>query len=38
MNDKTKREVIAKARLAYGLLTVLKEDIDNLRMDLNECD
>lgn len=38
MNNKTKNDIQAKAKLAYGLLNVLEYDIDNLRIDVNECD
>lgn len=38
MNRKTKSEIRSKAKLAYGLLNILKYDIDNLRIDVNECD
>lgn len=38
MNHKTKSEIRSKAKLAYGLLNILKYDIDNLRIDMNECD
>lgn len=36
MTDKTKRDIRAKARLTYGLLNILKCDIDNLRVDVND--
>lgn len=38
MNRKAKSEIRSKAKLAYGLLNILKYDIDNLRIDVNECD
>lgn len=37
MNNKLKNDIRAKAKLAYGLLNVLKYDIDNLRIDVNDC-
>lgn len=38
MKTKTKNDIRTKAKLAYGLLNILKYDIDNLRIDVNECD
>ena len=37
MNNKLKNDIRAKAKLAYGLLNILKYDIDNLRIDVNDC-
>lgn len=38
MNNKAKNDIRAKAKLTYGLLNILKYDIDNLRIDVNSCD
>lgn len=38
MNYKTKKVIREKATLLYGLLTVLKDDIDMLRSDANVYD
>lgn len=38
MKNKAKNDIRAKAKLAYGLLNILKYDIDNLRIDVNSCD
>lgn len=37
MNFETKRDLQNKARYTYGLLNVLKCDIDILRKDASEC-
>ena len=37
MDIRTKNDIRAKAKLAYGLLNVLEYDLDNLRTDVNEC-
>lgn len=36
MNIDIKREIRLNARLAYGLLNVLKDDIDTLRININK--
>lgn len=38
MNNKAKNDIRTKAKLTYGLLNILKYDIDNLRIDVNSCD
>lgn len=38
MNRQTKSNIRSKTRLIYGLVHVLKEDIDNLRIDVNSLD
>ena len=38
MNQTAKNNIRAKAKLAYGLLNILKYDIDNLRVDVKDCD
>lgn len=38
MNSKTKRKVKDKTRTAYGMLHVLKDDIENMRIDANAGD
>lgn len=38
MNYKTKHKIRTKAGLLYGLLNVLKDDIDMLRSDANVYD
>lgn len=37
MNNKTKREIRSKARIACGLADVLKYDTNNILSDANEC-
>lgn len=37
MNNKTKREIRSKARIACGLSDVLKYDTSNILSDANEC-
>ena len=38
MKNKTKKRIRDKARLAYGITNILKNDIDNLRIESRECD
>lgn len=38
MSSKTKKKIRDKARLVYGLLHILKDDIDILRIDANNGD
>lgn len=38
MNNQIKSSIRSKARLIYGLLNVLKYDVDNLRMDVHTCE
>lgn len=38
MTPRMKNDICAKARLIYGLLNVLKYDVDNLRVDANAMD
>ena len=38
MNQTAKNNIRAKAKLTYGLLNILKYDIDNLRVDVKDCD
>lgn len=37
MNNKTKKDIRSKSRLARGLAEVLQYDTDNLVSDSNEC-
>lgn len=37
MNNRAKREIQNKARLAYCLVDILEYDIDNLKNDAHEC-
>lgn len=37
MNNKTKREIRSKARIAHGLADVLRYDTGNIVSDANEC-
>lgn len=38
MDNQIKSSIRSKARLIYGLLNVLKYDVDNLRMDVHTCE
>lgn len=37
MNNRSKREIQNKTRLAHCLVDILEYDIDNLKNDANEC-
>lgn len=38
MRKRTKRKITERARLTYGLMHILKDCVDDLRMYANPCD